>query len=223
MTTQPGATLSGRVAIDASGATPLPDLTTILVTLQRLQAPSRASANTSHTILPYSDGTFSLAGIAPGKYRLTAALQSPGMAPAWLAHSSVVAGRDALDVPLEIRIGDAFTNAVITMTDRRTEVDGVLRDAANAPTGGYLLVAFSTDRRHWTAGSRRVMGPIRPGADGRFVVRGLPAGEYFLAAATDLEPADMEDVRFLAELAAQAMRITIADGEKKTQDIKIGR
>jgi hypothetical protein len=42
-----------------------------------------------------------------------------------------------------------------------------------------------------------------------------------MAALTDLEPADTNDAGFLEQLIPGAIRIAIADGEKKTQDIRI--
>ena len=51
---------------------------------------------------------------------------------------------------------------------------------------------------------------------------GLPAGEYYVAAVTELEPGDLADPAFLEQLAAAAFKITLADGEKKQQDVKLG-
>ena len=50
---------------------------------------------------------------------------------------------------------------------------------------------------------------------------GLPAGEYFIAAVTRLEPGDLGNRQFLEELVPASLRMTIRDGEKKTQDLKL--
>jgi hypothetical protein len=49
----------------------------------------------------------------------------------------------------------------------------------------------------------------------------LPAGEYFIAALTDLDPAEWQDPAFLDQIAPAAIKVTLAEGEKKRTDIRI--
>jgi hypothetical protein len=65
------------------------------------------------------------------------------------------------------------------------------------------------------------MMSARPATDGRFVFRDLPAGEYFIAALTDLDPAAWQEPTFLEQVAPAALRISIAEGQKKNQDLRI--
>jgi hypothetical protein len=51
----------------------------------------------------------------------------------------------------------------------------------------------------------------------------LPAGEYFIAALTDLEPGESNDPTLLAQLASAASKVTLRDGATTTQDFRIGR
>lgn len=55
----------------------------------------------------------------------------------------------------------------------------------------------------------------------RFVVRDLPAGDYLIAALTDLEPSDLVDLSFLERLAAGAVPVHLDEGERKIQDLRI--
>ena len=59
-------------------------------------------------------------------------------------------------------------------------------------------------------------------ADGRFVFADLPPGEYLIAALTDLDPIDLQDPAFLEQIASAGAKVTIAEGEKKVQDLKMG-
>jgi hypothetical protein len=54
------------------------------------------------------------------------------------------------------------------------------------------------------------------------VFHGLPPGDYFLAALTDVEPGDWQDASFLAQLVAASVRVTIAEGGQTVQDLRIG-
>ena len=44
---------------------------------------------------------------------------------------------------------------------------------------------------------------------------------HFLVAITDLDQADLADPAFLEQLAAASIKITLAEGEKKKQDLKL--
>ena len=55
-----------------------------------------------------------------------------------------------------------------------------------------------------------------------FAVNGLPPGEYYLVAVTDVEPSQLADPAFLESLSTGGLRITLSEGEKKVQDLKLG-
>lgn len=50
---------------------------------------------------------------------------------------------------------------------------------------------------------------------------GLPPDEYYLGVLTDADPAQLSDISFLEQLAATAIRITLGEGERKVQEIKM--
>jgi hypothetical protein len=64
---------------------------------------------------------------------------------------------------------------------------------------------------------------VRPGTDGTFTTTDLPAGEYYMAALTDVERDDLADPAFLEALVAASVRVTLAEGENKVQDLRIVR
>jgi hypothetical protein len=212
LTLQPGLRLSGRLVFNASAQTPPRDLTTLGL---RLVDVSRTSP-----IIPMgsgrADGTFEITGIIPGTYSM---MVFPSDA-AWWLRSVVVDGRDMLDVPLEFGNAGDVSGAVATFTDQHTELSGTLQSAANVPAPDYFVVVFSADRASWRPASRRVQF-TRPSTDGHFTLRDLPAGDYLIAALTDLEPSDLIDVDFMERLIPAALPVHLNDGEKKTQDLRL--
>jgi hypothetical protein len=128
-----------------------------------------------------------------------------------------------LDAPFELQANEGLTDVVATFTDHPSTLTGTLQGPAGTPTSDYFIVVFSTDRRFWFPNSRRITS-ARPDTRGAFSVRNLPAGEYFVAALTDVEDGEWYDAEFLQSLlGASPMRITIGDGEQKRQDLRIGR
>jgi hypothetical protein len=225
---QPALSVSGRLVFD--GATPPPaDLSKVRLNLG--PAPTTGTTTTTITMggTPpeiNADGTFTLTGATPGRYRLSASVPGPlstgvGLptTPAWSVKSILSGGVETLDSALEISTSDV-SGIVVTFTDRPTELSGRLVDAKGKPTPEYWVVAFTTDRTFWTPGSRRVR-TTKPDADGKFKLIGLPPGDYYMVAITDLDQADMSDATFLEQLAAASFKVTLADGEKKTQELKL--
>lgn len=55
-----------------------------------------------------------------------------------------------------------------------------------------------------------------------FTVTGLPAGESFACAVPSVDRTEEYDPAFLDQLVPGSFKLTIQDGEKKTQDLKLG-
>jgi hypothetical protein len=225
---QRGARLAGRVVFDASTQTQPADLTTLRVTLQPVSSSSSTVAGTTIGTMYTSiqnatvraDGTFDIAGLAPGSYRAQVTVP-PAPGESWWLRSAVVGGRDVLDTALDVTLGSDFSGAVLTMTDRGSELSGTLTTAAGLPAPDYFVIIMPADPALRTAGSRRVKS-TRPATDGAFVFADLPAGDYLLVALTDVEPNEWQTPEFLATVAPGGAPVRIAEGEKKVQNLRLG-
>jgi hypothetical protein len=162
-----------------------------------------------------ADGTFVVEGIVPDSYQFAATSGLRAPVGGWWLKSIVIRGREALDAPLELR--QPADDAIVTFSDRASALSGIVRDARGDPVADVWVVAFSTHPGSWFHDSRRVAA-VKTSADGRYSIRNLPAGEYHLATVFDLEQGEWFDPVLLRQLAAAAMRITIADNEQKTVD-----
>ena len=218
MTLQPAMSVTGRIVLE--GSTEPVDLTRTRVNMSLANGAGSGPLMVSQPAKP--DGTFTVDSITPGRYRVSASPTPPSQnGTPWTLKSAVLGGNDVLDLGLEVRPGENVTDLAVTFTNRPAELSGMLLGADSKPASGYVLVVFSTDRAMWTLTARRSK-QVRPAADGKFVVS-LPAGEYYMAAVTDVTPPDLWDGKFLSELAASSFKVTLADGEKKRQDLKLAK
>jgi hypothetical protein len=138
----------------------------------------------------------------------------------WAPRSAIVNGTDAMDAPIEIRQG--ADGIVITFTDHPTELSGLLQTPAGVAASDYFIIIFATDRAQWSAQSRRTV-MARPTNLGRYAVRNLPPGEYYLAAVTDVIQNEWFDPAFLESLVPASIRVTLGESERKMQDVRIAR
>jgi hypothetical protein len=163
-------------------------------------------------------GTFVFTSVTPGTY-WPAVLWNVSGASGWAITTSVANGRDALDAPIDIKPGE-HVDWEITYGDRPSELHGTLEDASGRAATDYFVVVFPTDKSRWLAHSRRIRN-TRPATDGTFSIVGLPAGEYFVAALTDLEPGEWNDPSFLSSITDASIKITLSEGVKTTQDLRL--
>ena len=226
---RPGVTMSGTLVFEGSADRPKGAMQVTLVpvtgnaTAVGLALSMFQGANASVT----PDLTFSMKGIMPNRYR--ASVNLPGvmfgaaMPNATWTLKSIRAGDgpDLADTPFAIEAGRDVTGVVVTMTDRPVVLSGKVLDAQGRPSSAFPIVIFSTNPAHWAAGSRRVQ-QVRPASDGAYRLMGLPAGEYYIGAVTTLDLEDLFDPLFLQQIVPIAFRITLAEGETRQQDLKLG-
>ena len=172
-------------------------------------------------------GAFSITRLLPGRYKVGAspAFGAPADQLKWSLQSVVVDGRDVTDLPLDVTVDAPPKEIVVTYTDRWQEIAGRLQLANGEPASGYTIVIFPADKAYWQFESRRIaIG--RPSTTGQFTFGGpgpasLPPGNYLIAAVTDIERGEQFDPAYLAALSQQAVPVTLAAGERKTQDLMI--
>jgi protocatechuate 3,4-dioxygenase beta subunit len=210
---QEGRSISGQLLYDMAR---MPDLSRVRPTVSLNIAPMAqgivASAPMPVQVGP--DGRFTISGVMPGRYTLRSSVGT--------MKSAMVGGEDTLDFPLDFAADRDITDAVLTVTDKTTELGGALTDATGKPAVDYTIIAAPADPRYWTPGSRRVV-TTRPATDGRYLFRTLPPGEYLVAALTDLESGGQYDPELLKQLAAASVRITILEGGRVAQDLRVQR
>jgi hypothetical protein len=232
---QRGMTITGRVSFDSSTLIPPTDLTRVRVnitprgTQQGMEMGGVPPAQVDAT------GRFTVTGVPPGRYSINAnatAAMAPGAAGGrggaaaggataqWQLKSATGPGPDILDFGLTVEPNQDIGGITLAFVDRSQEVTGMIQDPTGKPTADFTIILFAADRNYWVPQARRILS-ARPGTDGKFAFRNVPAGDYRLTAVTDVEPGEWFDPNFLAQLMNASIPLMIRDGEKKVQDIKV--
>ena len=217
LTLQPGVAVNGRVVFEGAQPTPAQ-----LQTLSFALVPpgSGGMIQTGGGGRVDAEGRFTFAGVTPDTYQFVTTWTASAASDKWAIKSSTANGRESFEAPLRVNPNETL-EWTVTFTDNPTHLNGSFQDLAGRPATDYHILVFSSDRRYWTPGSRRVR-TTRPATDGAFSVRGLPPGEYFLAALADLEPGEWNDPTLLERLVRSSANVTLRDGETTTQDFRIG-
>jgi hypothetical protein len=212
---QPAMTISGRL-VARGAATAHLDLSRARV--QALPVDAGPQAFRPAGSQADAAGRFRVDGVLPGRYRLSVS----GFPAPWSAQSAMLGDVDLLDVPFDVRPNASLAGVTVTIADVRTELSGLIRDAANQPVSNLYVLVFAVDRAHWGVGSRRV-SVARASDDGAYSIVGLPPGEYHLCALTEIDPArQASDPSYFEELVPASIKITLGDGEKRRQDLRAG-
>jgi hypothetical protein len=210
----PGATLSGTVTFLPTQAGVPPDPADFRIVAQPAD-PGVSGAGVNARV--DKDGRFTLTGVPLGPYLLRA--NAPR---GWSLRSVIVDGQEVIDAPLDVRSNQKIAGASLVFSDRQTDLSGTVADAQGRPVTEYTVLAFPTDAALWRPQARHIM-TVRPDQNGRFQLRGLPAGDYYVAAIDPQQPGEWFDPRFLEELRADASRVTLSDGAIRTHNIRINR
>jgi hypothetical protein len=211
----PGGSIGGTVTFQNSRSTRVPDLTQL-----RITAPAADSANTGSnpTARVDREGRFTIEGVAAGPHWIRA----QGPLRGWMLKSVVVDGRDVIDTPVEVRSGGQLAGATLVFTDTLSEVNGTVSDNRGTPFTEYTVLAFSADPALWRAQTRHIM-TARPDQNGRYQLRGLPPGDYFLATVDPAEQGEWFEPSFLEAHRAGATALSLSEGATRTHDFTVSR
>jgi len=212
ITLQPGVPVSGRIVFDGASAQPAA-LTSMRVSLAPIPSGER-EISSGATGRVDAEGRFTISSVIPGRYRLGAS----GAGPGWVVASSMLDGQDAFDFPVDVR--GASGGATVTLTDRPSELSGLITNSQSQPVLDYTLILYPAEQRYRVPFSRRILS-VRPATDGRYTFRNIPAGDYRLVPVLDPEPGVVYDPAFLQQLDGGAISVTVAAGEKKEQSLRI--
>jgi hypothetical protein len=209
----PAASISGTVTFENSQGQSVPDPGQI-----RVGAPliDTMDIGPNPTTRVDRTGAFTLNGIQAGMH----VFRAQGTPRGWMLRSATVNGREVIDTPIDLRSGQKLTGVSLVFTDKLTEVNGTIADDRNTPVTEYTMLAFPDDEQLWRPLSRHIM-TARPDQNGKYQIRGLPAGSYYLVAVDPAEQGEWFEPDYLAAHRTGAIRFSLAEGDIKTQDFTL--
>jgi hypothetical protein len=170
----------------------------------RLWLQSASETNLGHTLSGgeiKADGSFTLEGVAPGRYVIGLSWQNGYV-------KSIQLGTQLMDgYVLDVSDGAAGAPLSLLVSSAFAEISGKVDGAADAP-GRFDALAVPDPRR----------GPqtysVKIGSDGSYRLAGLPPGKYKLGVVEKLflgPPPEIDD----------PVEITLSAGEKSTKDLRL--
>jgi len=213
-----GGSLSGSLVFQPGSTPPPTDLTQVRVVAQAADQFDNIGPTPNSRV--NKDGTFTLDGISVGDHLIRTA--GGGGMRGWNLKSVAVDGRDVTDTPISIRSNQRINNVVVTFTDKVNEINGSVTDVQGNAVTEYTVLAFSTNSSVWRPNSRQI-ATARPDQTGMFKIRNLPAGDYYVVTVDPSEQGEWFEPAYLDQHHAGAARVSLGDGDTKTQDFRVQR
>jgi hypothetical protein len=163
-----------------------------------------------------TDGSYVIRGMMAGSHYIgVEGLQDP-----WVIKSVTHQGRDITDTGIHAQSRQQFRNVRVIITDVATDLSGMVRDAGGRPAAEATIVVVPLAEQFWTRTSRR-FGLTRSGDDGRYRIRGLPAGEYRVVATTETDETEVYRRDLLRQLVDAGLPLSLEPLESRALDLAL--
>jgi hypothetical protein len=211
----PGAIISGRLMTESRSGS-IGDA----VASVRVRAPfdDGSSFGDAQTGGPRRDGSFTIDGVMAGAHLIVV----EGLPAPWSLKSVTYRGKDITDVGLQADSGQRLDDVRITITTSAGEVSGTVRDGEKQVVRNARVLFVPVPAALWPVAGRRFARSLTDAA-GRYSVRGLPAGDYRVAAALELGDRDIYRGEVLRAVRDHGSAITLEAGASRVVDLVAGQ
>ena len=163
-----------------------------------------------------AEGAFEVQNVSPGRYHFT----FQGLPDGWILDSAMFGGINTADHHLTVEADGTYAGGEVKLTRLSAEIGGALTTVAGTPSTDHTVLLFPVERAMWLPQSRRIR-MVQPGKDGRYAIKGVPAGDYRVVALLDPEPGREFDPTWLSELFALSQGVTLTGGAATTHNITV--
>jgi hypothetical protein len=139
----------------------------------------------------------------------------------WFLKAIMLGNDDITDVPIEFKAEDSGRLQIV-LTNRASELSGTVTNDKGEPVTSGRIVLFGEDKATWFGLSSRSR-VAWPGRDGRFSLKGLRPGRYYLIALPPERPIDEQsmDAAILGALVREATALVLGADEQRVVDLKL--
>lgn len=214
---EPSRVVSGEIVLDSGVPSAL---VSTRLTLRRSDVALTMSSLDQGAAVIRGSAEFSIKGLFPGRYRLSAEVDSTGPGRLW-APAAELGGVDLFDMSVEVTDRADVTGVRVLVSPVTAGLTGALYRTDGNPAREYTVVLFPADTALWFTGSRRVRYAI-PADDGSFEISGVPAGPYHVGAVGIADP-DEIDWLVLSELLPVSVPVLLLNGTPTKVELRVGR
>ena len=159
------------------------------------------------------DGRFELR--ASGKVFFRTINQGP-----WMLKQVTLSGEDITDTPYDLTGAANVEGLRVVVTDRLTDVTGVVKDGRSQPLKEFVVVVQPMEDVPANA-LQRFLRAARPDQDGKFGLRGIPPAEYIATAVETLEQGGEWNPEYRTRLRDAGRRFSVKEGESIQLDLEL--
>lgn len=199
----PGMQINGRIVWDGK---PSMERDELLVSIA--PADSRISSN---ALARVQGNFFALKDVFEGTYRLSVSGQSKDS----YVKSIRYASSDALETGFTVGRGTQ-SSLEVTLSSRGAGVQGAVTDEDKLPVTGVWVVLVPEDARR---DQSRLYQKVATDQYGHYLLRGIAPGDYKIFCWDQVEAGAWEDPEFLKAYEDRGQKISVQDGDVKTQDV----
>lgn len=219
-----GATISGRVTFE--GTPPAAGMRIRVVPQaadpnRSIGLPAARNAQDDGFVGP--DGSFELSRVTgPVFLRVTLNNANGSQAPQinYMTKSVIVDGVDVADTPFDPTRRGHVANVTLVLTDKVTDISGVVTDGKGTPLESSTVLIVAEDLPAGVS-PQRFQRILQSDRQGKFSVRGMPAGRYVAIAASTIDVSRQYDPALAERVRRRGHGFTVREGEKVTLDLNL--
>jgi len=193
--------VAGALVLDLPGGRPIVTLTAVAGAAQQ-------------SIQMNQDGTFKGAlNVALGKFRVSL-LRVPEQ---YYAKSVLLGGKDVTHAVLDFTLGSGPID--IILSDKPAALKGKVGGEKDGSTAGVIVAAWTKEAD--LASSTNGVWTRYADQNGSFQFKGLPPGEYYIAAWEDADADQLQNRDLLAMFSDGAAKMKLAEGVRESIEMKL--
>jgi hypothetical protein len=215
----PAVSIAGRLTIEGSGLSTVPDFEQIRVRLIPADPLARfalPNSPQSQTLNP--DGTFRIDNVKPGQYQVMVCLTSPCArnTPDFYLKDARFDHTDVLNTPLQFT-GIATTPLDIVLSRKPGRIDGVVVDGKGQPAARTQIILIPDQNRDRVG----LYKFAKTDQDGHFIIRGITPGAYKVFAWEALEEFAYFDPDLMKKFEPYGTRVQISESDELRSEVKL--